>query len=56
LRLDPSSQIDLFPPIKVGINGGDDIAFPIVQRELDNNPELTSGDACPAGQAIGGWR
>jgi hypothetical protein len=56
LRLDPSSQIDLVPPIKVGINGGDDIAFPIVQRELDNNPELTSGDACPAGQAIGGWR
>lgn len=56
LRLDPAAQVNLFPAIKTGINGGDDIAFPIVQRELDNNPSLTTGDACPAGQTIGSWR
>ena len=56
LRRDPAVDIDLFPPIKTGISGGDDIAFPIVQLELDNNPNLSSGDACPAGQAVGSWR
>ena len=54
LRLDPTVNIDLFPPVKT--NGGDDIAFPMVQLELDNNPNLSSGDACPAGQTIGSWR
>ncbi len=56
LRLDPTVNIDLFPSVKTGIGGGDDIAFPIVQLELDNNPNLNAGDACPAGQAIGSWR
>ncbi len=56
LRLDPTVSIDLFPPVKTTIGGGDDIAFPIVQLELDNNPILSSGDACPAGQTIGSWR
>jgi hypothetical protein len=56
LRLDPAAQMDLFPPVKLGVNGGDDIAFPIVQRELDNNPALSGGDACPVGQTIGSWR
>ena len=56
LRLDPTVAIDLFPPVKTAIGGGDDIAFPIVQFELDNNPNLTSDDACPAGQVIGVWR
>ena len=56
LRLDPTVNIDLFPPVKTRISGGDDIAFPIVQLELDNNPNLSSGDACPAGQTIGSWR
>ena len=56
LRLDPTVNIDLFPPVKTRINGGDDIAFPIVQLELDNNPNLSSGNACPAGQTIGSWR
>ena len=56
LRLDPTVNIDLFPPVKTRIGGGDDIAFPIVQLELDNNPNLSSGDACPAGQTIGSWR
>ncbi len=56
LRLDPSVDINLFPPVKTGNGGGDDIAFPIVQLELDNNPNLSAGDACPAGQAIGSWR
>ena len=56
LRLDPTVNIDLFPPVKTRINGGDDIAFPMVQLELDNNPNLSSGDACPAGQTIGSWR
>jgi hypothetical protein len=55
LRRDPSVSIDLFPPVKQGIGGGDDVAFPIVVRELDNNPRLTAGQACPAGQAPGGW-
>ncbi len=54
LRLDPTVNIDLFPPVKGGIGGGDDIAFPIVQRELDNNPNLSSGDACPTGSP-GSW-
>ena len=56
LRLDPTVNIDLFPPVKTRIGGGDDIAFPIVQLELDNNPNLSSGDACPAGQTSGSWR
>lgn len=55
LRLDPSVDIDLFPP-KGSVGGGDDIAFPIVQREIDANPFLDSGDACPVGQAPGSWR
>ena len=56
LRLDPTVNIDLFPRVKTRIGGGDDIAFPIVQLELDNNPNLGSGDACPAGQTSGSWR
>ena len=56
LRLDPTVNIDLFPPVKTRISGGDDIAFPIVQLELDNNPNLGSGNACPGGQTIGSWR
>jgi hypothetical protein len=48
--------IDLFPPVKTLIGGGDDAAFPIAQRELDANPNLGSAQACPAGQAIGSWR
>lgn len=56
LRRDPTVAIDLFPSIKSAIGGGDDIAFPMVQFELDNNPNLTSADACPAGQAMGAWR
>ncbi len=47
--------IDLYPPVKTDIGGGDDVAFPIVQRELDNNPNLASGDACPTG-APGSWQ
>ncbi len=54
LKRDPQVAIDLFPP-KAQIGGGEDIAFPIPQIELDNNPELTSGDACPAGQSVGSW-
>ena len=56
LRLDPTVNIDLFPPVKTRITGGDDIAFPIVKLELDNNSNLSSGDACPAGQTVGSWR
>ncbi len=56
LRLDPTVGIDLFPPVKVGIGGGDDLAFPIVGRELAGNPHLGPGDACPPGQEPGGWR
>ena len=48
--------IDLFPPVKDLIGGGDDTAFPIVQLELDSNPNLTETMACPAGQALGSWR
>jgi len=47
--------IDLFPPVKVSIGGGDDIAFPIPQLELDTNPSLNKDMACPAGQSIGAW-
>lgn len=54
LRLDPTVDIDLFPPVKTAIGGGDDIAFPIVQREIDNNPNLSEGDACPSGEP-GSW-
>jgi starch-binding outer membrane protein, SusD/RagB family len=56
LRLDPSTDIDLFPSVKVGIGGGDDVAFPVVRVELDGNPVLGPGEACPAGQVAGGWR
>jgi hypothetical protein len=56
LRLDTSVTIDLFPPVKTGVGGGDDIAFPIVELELDANPNLGSTNACPAGQSLGGWR
>ncbi len=55
LRLDPQVDIDLFPS-KALVGGGDDIAFPIPDRELDNNPSLESGDACPVGQGPGSWR
>ena len=54
LRRDPQVDLDLFPS-KVSIGGGDDIAFPIVQIELDNNPSLSAGDACPSGQTSGSW-
>jgi hypothetical protein len=56
LRRDTSVAIDLFPPVKTGVGGGDDIAFPIVQLELDANPNLGPTNACPAGQSIGSWR
>ena len=56
LRRDPWSAIDLFPPVKTENSGGDDIAFPIPQLELDNNPNLSAADACPVGQAPGSWR
>lgn len=52
LRVD---GINLFPPVKAAIGGGDDTAFPIPQRELDHNPNLDASQACPAGQAIGAW-
>ncbi len=56
LRIDPEVEVDLFPPVKGdGLGGGDDIAFPIVQRELDNNPHLGGEDACPVGQSRGEW-
>ena len=55
LRQDPQIQLDLFPS-KLLIGGGDDVAFPIPQIELDNNPNLGGGDACPAGQSAGSWR
>ena len=48
--------IDLFPSVKETIGGGDDIAFPIPQLELDTNPNLGTDMACPAGQTIGAWR
>ena len=47
---------DLFPPVKTPNGGGDDVAFPIAQEELDANPNLTSAQACPADQMIGSWR
>ena len=56
LRQDPRTAINLFPRVRTGSSSGDDIAFPIVELELDNNPNLGSGDACPAGQAPGSWR
>jgi hypothetical protein len=57
LRLDPAVGINLFPAIKVTLDGGDDIAFPMAQEELDRNPNLSSpGDACPTGQEPGSWR
>jgi len=55
LRRDPSVTIDLYPAVKQGIGGGDDTAFPMVLRELDNNPNLGPGQACPTGQVAGGW-
>ncbi len=56
LRLDPAVEIDLFPPVKaVGLGGGDDIAFPVVRRELDYNTHLEPGAACPEGQGRGSW-
>lgn len=54
LRRDTGIAIDLFPAKPAG--GGDDTAFPIAQIELDNNPRLTAGDACPTGQFPGSWR
>lgn len=56
LRWDPALDIDLFPPVKAAIGGGDDIAFPMVERELQNNPNLSRNDACPPGQQPGSWR
>jgi hypothetical protein len=47
--------VDLFPA-KAVFGGGDDAAFPIAQRELDANPNLTGNQACPPGQTIGSWR
>jgi hypothetical protein len=55
LRRDPLVDIDLFPS-KALVGSGDDVAFPMPDREIDNNPNLASGDACPAGQAPGSWR
>jgi hypothetical protein len=55
MRADPL-RIDLFPPVKTLGGGGDDTAFPIPQLELDANPNLSSAQACPAGQSIGSWR
>jgi hypothetical protein len=51
-----SFGIDLFPPVKTTLGGADDTAFPIAQRELDANPNLSPGQACPPGQTIGSWR
>ena len=48
--------IDIFPPVKVGVGGGDDTALPIPQLELDTNPNLSPSMACPAGQTVGSWR
>ena len=53
LRVD---GLDLFPDVKTTLGGGDDTAFPIPQIELDTNPNLSSADACPPGQAVGSWR
>jgi hypothetical protein len=48
--------IDLFPAPKVGVDGGDDVAFPIAELELTQNPTLGPNQACPPGQLIGRWR
>jgi len=55
LRRDLATDIDLFPT-KTPAGGGDDIALPISQIELDNNLSLRAGNACPAGQFPGSWR
>jgi hypothetical protein len=55
LRRDPLVDIDLFPS-KALVGSGEDIAFPIPDREIDNNANLEPGDACPAGQDPGSWR
>ncbi|MSR23156.1 MAG: RagB/SusD family nutrient uptake outer membrane protein [Gemmatimonadetes bacterium] len=54
LRLDPTVSINLFPPVKTVLGGGDDIALPITQDELDRNPNVSR--ACPTGQGAGSWR
>jgi len=54
-RRDPEVPINLFPAVKSAIGGGDDTAFPMVQREIDQNPRLHDGQACPAGQGPGSW-
>jgi hypothetical protein len=54
LRREPALGIDLYPPVKLFVGGGDDIAFPIPYRELETNSRATS--ACPAGQNPGSWR
>jgi hypothetical protein len=59
LRRDASllpDTIDLFPAPKLSVGGGDDIAFPIVELELEANPNLGAGNACPVPQVIGAWR
>jgi len=48
--------INLFPAPKLGVDGGDDVAFPIAELELTQNPNLAPNQACPAGQIIGRWR
>ena len=55
LARDPMVDIDLFPS-KDAVGAGEDMAFPIPDREIDNNPNLQSGDACPVGQSPGSWR
>ena len=48
-------SVDIFPPVRESVGGGDDISFPIPHLELDTNPSLGTDMACPAGQAIGAW-
>jgi hypothetical protein len=48
--------INLFPAPKLGVDGGDDVAFPIAELELTQNANLGPNQACPAGQVIGRWR
>ncbi len=57
-RHTPEEIITALREAEVGlaIGGGDDIAFPIPDLELDANPNLTSTMACPAGQTVGSWR
>jgi hypothetical protein len=55
LSRDPQVDIDLFPSKEL-IGSGEDRAFPIPDREIDNNPNLEPGEACPAGQSPGSWR